>query len=69
MVMSMIGATLVAGPSDMVRIIGFIFLLVSDIGWIGDAISRKDRQQTIVWSYFGLTSVAGLLFNMKLLKI
>ncbi len=67
--MSMIAATLVAGPNDMVRIIGFILLLISDIGWIGDAISRKDRQQIIVWSYFGLTSVVGLLFNMKVLKI
>jgi uncharacterized membrane protein YhhN len=66
---SMTAATLVAGPSDMLRIVGFILFLVSDFGWVYDAISRKDRQQTIVWSYFGLTSVVGLLFNMKVLKI
>ena len=61
--LSMSGAVLVAQDGAMPRTLGFFCWTLSNLGWGIDAGFRRDYSQLVMFGFFEITSLAGLLNN------
>lgn len=61
--LSLAGAILVM-QDQTGRMIGFAAWSLSNLGWLVDALARRDAQQSIMYAFFEVTSMVGLLNNI-----
>ena len=59
--LSMSGAVLVAQDAAGLRALGFTCWIASNAGWEIDAVLRRDYSQLVMFGFFEVTSIVGLI--------
>ena len=64
---SMIGSVLIAGTEPIQRLIAGIIWFVANTIWLSLSINAKDKQQSILWTFYNLACLLTIYNNYKLL--